>query len=135
MAQDDQPLAAGGQHAKDQGQPQLFGVGQIAWKGRIRLSTAVPMPADHRTVVCGVSVLLILRVMISAKAQQKALATPNSAAGWKPPRPGRTTTSMPSIPGDDRGPSPKADNFLSSGMDRTVISSGDRKLMVVACAM
>jgi hypothetical protein len=49
--------------------------------------------------------------------------------------PGRTTTSIPNIPAataaQRRGPmvSPR------SGMDKIVISRGDRKLMVVACAI
>jgi hypothetical protein len=61
--------------------PSCLGDGQTAWKGTITVSTAVPMAADHSTVVCGASELLSLRVMISATAQQKALAIANRAAG------------------------------------------------------
>ena len=99
------------------------------------MSTRVPTLADQTTVMPGGSRPAILRVMISANAQQQEEATPNSAAGSKLPAPGRTTISIPAMPAATAAQRRSPTTSPSSGMDRTVTMSGERKLIVVACAM
>jgi hypothetical protein len=55
--------------------PSCFGSGQTVSIESTAVSTAVSIAADHSTVVRGASDKAILRVMISAKAQQNALKT------------------------------------------------------------
>jgi len=59
----------------------------------------VPMVLHLRPAVAAWALVLGLGLLLQgASAQQNALATPNKAAGWKPPMPGRTTMSIPSVP-------------------------------------
>jgi hypothetical protein len=80
----------------------------MASNGSSIVGTATPMPSDHSTVVSAASEIAILR-------DDQRHRPAESAAGWKPPSPGRTTT-IPSKP----VPAAQADSLTRQrdGLDR-----------------
>src|SRR3954451_8337034 len=89
--------------------PSCRQVGQTASSGSSAVSATVPMAADQNTVVSGASEMAILRVMISASAQEERAADAEQRGGLKAAQAQADDDQHPQHTGADGSPAAKAD--------------------------